>query len=194
MRTTPISLRWMVPVLVAALLATGMFTGQRPARAGDIHAVIGKLLKERQLLHKFGGTFHLEQPVVTLHVPVKVIGMPPPWRDADLMVVATSVFFDSNHKVVGVAKGCVTYPEAFKTGSCLKDVILRCSKLRGMVTENYSLAVAVIARGEGQAMWLGQATKENAGQFSVTSYTPATTVIFNLNDPVFAGIEDLCGQ
>ncbi len=163
--------------LFLAMVLAAVFAGQRPAVAGDIGELFKnfKLFKEHELLKKFGGSMDLEQPIAILHVPVKVIGMPPPWRDADLVVWAYIWFFDSNGASVGYTMESTSFPGAFQTGSCLKEVTVRCKEVYGMVTESFSIQLGVIAKKGDDVMVLGRAAKEkDSAQFFVLSFTPAT--------------------
>ncbi len=98
-------------------------------------------------------------PIITVNVPIQIMNLPEPWRDADLVVMAEAVFhskeFDWNGKAKGITFGRVIKSQPFKNGSSQGMVHVPLYELQGVITGQYLTLSMVLAKLGDQCKVLG---------------------------------------
>ena len=100
-----------------------------------------------------------QAPIITVSVPIQIMDLPEPWRDADLVVMAEAVFYskgvDWNGPAEGVTFGRVIKSQPLKNGSSQGMVLVPLYELQGVITGQYITLSMVLAKRGDQCKVLG---------------------------------------
>jgi hypothetical protein len=140
--------KWFPTILIIVIC---IFLSTSQGSAGPVFKSAGKLkaFKKKKL----------KAPIVMVSVPVKIMNLPDPWRDADLVVKAETIFYvkgsDWNVGATGVAFGRTIKSQPFKNGSSQGTVLVPLYGLQGTITGQYITLSMVLAKLGDQCKVLG---------------------------------------
>jgi len=131
-------------LLAILIIIVCIFFASSLSLADPILAQSGLDKLKVQKLHKFPSW------LVLVSVPLKIIDVPEPWRNSEL-VVESAVYFllpGPGEKAVGYSLGQVIKPQALKNGSFQGVIYVPINEGTGDVTGRYyTLSIAVAKRG-----------------------------------------------
>ncbi|MCP3900521.1 MAG: hypothetical protein GY707_12490 [Desulfobacteraceae bacterium] len=140
--------KWFPTILI---IVTCIFLATSQGSTDPILKSVGKLKAFEKKKYK--------APIVTVSVPVKIMNLPEPWRDADLVVMANVIFYAKGKSwttgMTGFVAGMVIKSQPFKNGSSQGMVNIPLYELQGAVTGQYITGCYVLATLGDQAKVLG---------------------------------------